>query len=341
MASIFDWSLVSADNANADSDLTWAEGQAPGTVNASARTMMARVAELLADMGGTITATGSANTILVTANSAFTAYADGRMVSFKAAEDNTGAATLNVNSIGAKSLRRASASGDAALVAGNIQAGCIYVAIYNTSLNSGAGGWALINETISLVDYVTLTGTETLTNKTLASPAFTGTPTGLDATTTARGLVELATDAEAQTGTDTERAITSANLQAVTATTTRKGVAELATDAEAQAGTDTARVVTPDNLGATVLGMGQAWQDMSASRTHSTSYQNTTGRSIMIAIRATGSFRSLQASPDNSSWADICAVGGDSNAQISPVIPPGHYYRINGSTTVVTWTELR
>lgn len=62
------------------------------------------------------------------------------------------------------------------------------------------------------------------------------------ATTSAAGPVELATDAEVQTGTDTTRAITPANLQACTATTTRKGVAELATTAEVQTGTDAARV---------------------------------------------------------------------------------------------------
>lgn len=62
------------------------------------------------------------------------------------------------------------------------------------------------------------------------------------ASDTATGVVELLTDAEAQAGTDTTRAMTAANLQAVTATTTRKGVAELATDAEVQTGTDTNRV---------------------------------------------------------------------------------------------------
>jgi hypothetical protein len=70
----------------------------------------------------------------------------------------------------------------------------------------------------------------------------------LTASDSAAGLVELATDAEAQTGTDTARAITSANLQAVTATETRKGVVELATDTETQTGTDTARAITPANL---------------------------------------------------------------------------------------------
>lgn len=68
------------------------------------------------------------------------------------------------------------------------------------------------------------------------------------ASATAQGVVELATDAEAQTGTDTARAITPANLTARTATETRTGVAEIATQAETDTGTDDARFVTPLKL---------------------------------------------------------------------------------------------
>lgn len=72
----------------------------------------------------------------------------------------------------------------------------------------------------------------------------------LGASTTFAGLVELATDAETQTGTDTARAITPSNLSARTATTSRTGIAELATDAEAIAKSDTGRVITPSNMAA-------------------------------------------------------------------------------------------
>lgn len=65
------------------------------------------------------------------------------------------------------------------------------------------------------------------------------------ATTTLLGVVELATDAETQTGTDTSRAITPSNLSARTATETRTGIAEIATQAEVNAGTDDTRFVTP------------------------------------------------------------------------------------------------
>lgn len=68
------------------------------------------------------------------------------------------------------------------------------------------------------------------------------------ATTTLAGVVELATNAEVQAGTDTERAVTPAGLASRTATTTRTGVVELATNAEAIAGTDTERAVTPAGM---------------------------------------------------------------------------------------------
>ncbi len=83
------------------------------------------------------------------------------------------------------------------------------------------------------------------------------------ATTEARGIVELATTTEARTGTDTERAVTPAGLEArigqipasaapPNATTTRRGLVELATNTEVQTGTDTERAVTPAGLEARI-----------------------------------------------------------------------------------------
>ena len=68
------------------------------------------------------------------------------------------------------------------------------------------------------------------------------------ATTTVLGLVYLATNAETQTGTDANKAVTPASLSSRTATETRTGIAELATQAETDAGTDDLRIVTPLKL---------------------------------------------------------------------------------------------
>lgn len=74
------------------------------------------------------------------------------------------------------------------------------------------------------------------------------------ASETVPGIVELATDAETITGTDTARAVTPANVQAKVASATAKGIVELATTAEVNTGTDANRVVTPDDLAASYAG---------------------------------------------------------------------------------------
>ena len=84
------------------------------------------------------------------------------------------------------------------------------------------------------------------TNANSAAQAFSNIKQA--ASTTATGVVELATDAETQTGTDSTRAVTPAGLASVVSSTTLRGLVELATDAEAQAGTDATRAITPASL---------------------------------------------------------------------------------------------
>ena len=62
-----------------------------------------------------------------------------------------------------------------------------------------------------------------------------------DASSTVKGIVELATATETQTGTDVVRAVTPAGLASRNATTTRQGLVERATQAEADSGADTTR----------------------------------------------------------------------------------------------------
>lgn len=146
MASIFDWSKTAGDNDTADSDINWQENQVPSTVNNSARQMMGRVAELLDDLGSVTSATNLLNAYTLTANSAFTALADGLIVGFRASATNTGAATLNVNALGSKAIRGIASSGDVALAAGAIVSGQKYQAVYDSTANAAAGGWILLNK---------------------------------------------------------------------------------------------------------------------------------------------------------------------------------------------------
>lgn len=98
-------------------------------------------------------------------------------------------------------------------------------------------------------------------------------------------------------------------------------------------------VVTQD-----VLGVGQSWQVLTGSRSVNTSYQNTTGRTIAVAVRANvaASAVTLQVSDDNSTWVSVAWVAtGDSPSTGFVVVPPGHYYRVSGSVSIGGWQELR
>lgn len=70
----------------------------------------------------------------------------------------------------------------------------------------------------------------------------------VSASATVAGIVELATDAETQTGTDTARAITPANLAARTATTTRTGILEIATTAEVRSSATGDKALIANNV---------------------------------------------------------------------------------------------
>lgn len=128
MSSIFDWSLQAANNANADDNINWAEGQPPSTVNNSARAMMQRIAEYITDLGGSAKAEGTPNMLTLFAKSPYKKYVDNIRISLHAVSANTGAATLNVNAVGAKPIYCVGSSGVAAIA-------------------DNAGGWFLLNPT--------------------------------------------------------------------------------------------------------------------------------------------------------------------------------------------------
>lgn len=99
-----------------------------GVGNASARTTYASAADV---QDGTIvylTATAGTDTITATAALSMLAYATGQRFHFVAAGTNTGAATLNINSIGAKAVTK---YGSVALTAGDIPAGAAVTVIYD------------------------------------------------------------------------------------------------------------------------------------------------------------------------------------------------------------------
>ena len=89
------------------------------------------------------------------------------------------------------------------------------------------------------------------------------------------------------------------------------------------------------------IGVGQTWQDVGGSRLAGTSYRNTTGKPIMVAIRGnTNSTHYLQVSTNNATWVSVGSTIAAS-ANMTAIIPDDHYYRLQSGATFNGWSELR
>lgn len=126
----YDWSTTALDNDDADSAINWLEGQAPSTVNNSAREMMAAEARDVADTRKLITTAGSSSAYTASTSTQPGSYVDGWTVYLKPNHSNTGAATLNLDSLGAKALRSVSGT---AMAAGEIVINRPFTARYDST----------------------------------------------------------------------------------------------------------------------------------------------------------------------------------------------------------------
>jgi microcystin-dependent protein len=126
------WSRTAASNSTADSNVNWAEGQAPSSVNDSARAMMASLAGYRDDIAGAIATGGTSTAYTVTSYQVFDtlAHMSGQVIAFTPHATNGATVTLNVDGLGAKPLRQ---STGVELVAGVLVAGTPYTALYNNS----------------------------------------------------------------------------------------------------------------------------------------------------------------------------------------------------------------
>ncbi|MFU0965708.1 hypothetical protein [Kluyvera ascorbata] len=95
-----------------------------------------------------------------------------------------------------------------------------------------------------------------------------------------------------------------------------------------------------------VLGVGQTWQDVTASRASGVNYTNSTGRPIFVQIAG------RNASAQGRAYVDSVPVGGFTQSSsgtvlstVSFVVPSGSTYNITSTVTVAggdpMWAELR
>jgi hypothetical protein len=127
---MFKWSATAATNDDVDATVNWQEGQSPGSVNNSARAMMAAIAKFRDDAAGNLVTAGSSTVYTLTTNQVFTALTDGIAVTARMDETSGAAPTLNVDGLGAKSI--ASIYGTA-IPTGYLLGGGVYTFVYDST----------------------------------------------------------------------------------------------------------------------------------------------------------------------------------------------------------------
>ncbi|MCC8961719.1 tail fiber protein [Bradyrhizobium sp. Pear76] len=132
MTGVAFWSQTAAANASQDSTVNWAEGQAPSSINDSARAMMASTAKWRDDIAGAIVTAGTSTAYTVTSNQQFDNFTRlaGQLIAFTPHTTQTGTCTLNVDGLGAKPLRSAPS---VEVPGGTLSQGTPYLALYNNT----------------------------------------------------------------------------------------------------------------------------------------------------------------------------------------------------------------
>lgn len=128
----YSWFTTAGSNGSADATVNFQEGQAPSSLNDSARAMMARLREWGNDISGSIVTTGSLTAYAVATGQSFASLTalNGQIVAFTPHVTNGATVTLNCDGLGAKALRYGPSL---ELQSGMLIAGTPYVAIYSNA----------------------------------------------------------------------------------------------------------------------------------------------------------------------------------------------------------------
>lgn len=197
----YSWSTTAATNNTADSSINWQEGQAPSTLNNSARAMMAALAKYRIDMAGTITTGGSSTAYTATSNQAYTANGDGHTITVELHTASGASPTLNVDGRGAQAILLGTSG--SAPAAGTLISGGIY------RLTDNGSAW-IINGYIAPSSTVTISNIDLIGGTQLTDPAIDDTLLIYDLSATANkriltsDFMKIITDLTAETAVATD-----------------------------------------------------------------------------------------------------------------------------------------
>ena len=292
-----------------------------GVADATVRTMYASAGQVQDSAFTFLTSPAGTNTMTAIASLGMSAYVTGQRFFFVAPTTNTGACTLNINSIGIKSITK---QGTTALVSGDIALGAIVQVVYD--------------------------GTEFQLVSPSAAPtvnSFNAGTTGLTPATATTGAITLAgTLAIANGGTGaTTQANALTNVVGFTPVQQGGGTGQLTNKTYiGWNGTDLTAQVDSSGMGTLLaFGQGQGWTNVTSSRASGTTYTNSTGKPIFLMIYLQGTNCYITNFTVGAFTAPSFPVnnnGANSTIPLSFIIPSGSTYSITAVGSI-TWLELR
>ena len=251
------WSTTAATNSTADSAVNWAEGQAPSTVNDSARAMMASVAKWRDDLSGAITTAGTSTAFTATTSQSFASLSalDNIIITIVPHTTSGAAPTLAVDGLTAKAIN---ISTGVAVPTGFLVSGTPYVVYYE----AGVGEYIVLG-TPGAISTTTISGTTGTFSSTLSATGDFAVNTNKFAVTAASGNTVVAgtLDVTGDVAVNTDKfQVTAASgntvvagTLAVTGATTLTGALTapsitgnaIATQSDQETGTSTTTAVSP------------------------------------------------------------------------------------------------
>lgn len=176
----------------------------------------------------------------------------------------------------------------------------------------------------------------------------------ITASTTQKGVAELATSAETQAGGDNQRVVTPAGLESKTATETRKGIAELATLVETKTGIDSTRIVTVVNMLKTLKpkyfiasANNSTYQFDTQPFAEGNGFCIVTGTGITVRMPSVSDYDTYSRAPTvrllNQSTGGFTIKTSSGATQYPTTIPSNYYviYEFNGSEWICCYYGIR